>query len=49
MKLTLKIPGGGYLEFEKKPMSKEARERLLDAVMFITLMAGILFPLWLLR
>lgn len=45
MKLRVKIPGGGYLEYEKKPMSAEARECLWMDVMFLSVIVSI----WLLR
>lgn len=49
MKITLKLPGGGYLKYEKKPMSEEAREDMFSGLMFICIIGAVLVAFWMFR
>lgn len=49
MKLTLKLPGGRYLEFEKKPMGENARMDILLATMSLSAIISIPLMIWILR
>lgn len=49
MKFTLKLPGGGYLKYEKKPMSEEARESMWCGMLFLCSIGALLFMLWMFR
>lgn len=49
MKLTLKLPDGSRLTFEKKPMSESARESLWMSIMFLSAFGIMPLMIWLLR
>lgn len=49
MRFTLKIPGGGYLRYEKKPMSEDAREDILYTLVLLSFIAFLGFLFWVTR
>lgn len=49
MKLTLKLPDGGRMTFEKKPMSDRAREDLWMSIIYLIPFGMIPLLIWLLR
>lgn len=49
MKITLKLPGGGELRYEKKPMSEDEKYTMLLAGSFFGFLAFMLFLIWMLR
>lgn len=49
MKITLKLPGGGELHFEKKPMSEDEKYTMLAAGSLVCFLAFMLLLIWMLR
>lgn len=49
MKITLKLPGGGCLIYEKKPMSEDARFELMMALLFSGFLLFMLLMFWILK
>lgn len=49
MKLTVKLPGGGWIRFEKKPMSEDAAFTLTIALCLIGFAVFLMLPIWMLR
>lgn len=49
MKLTVKLPGGGYIQYEKKPMSEEARAAMWGGMLFLCSIGALLVMLWMFR
>lgn len=49
MKITLKLPGGGELRYEKKPMSDDARYTMQLASAFFGFLLFMLVMCWMFR
>lgn len=49
MKITLKLPGGGVLKYEKKPMSEQARADLWHGLIFLCVMGFFAYVFWIFR
>lgn len=49
MKITLKLPGGGELKYEKKPMSEQARETLWHGFILICSLGFFGYLFWIFR
>lgn len=49
MKITLKLPGGGELKYEKKPMSEQARQDLLTGLITISTFGFFGYLFWIFR
>lgn len=49
MKLVIKLPGGGWIKYEKKPMSDEARSDLMGGLMFLCFIGAMLIFFWMFR
>lgn len=49
MRIVVKLPGGGWIKYEKKPMSAEAREDLFGSLCFLGYMGFMLLVFWILR
>lgn len=49
MKITLKLPGGGQLKYEKRPMSEQARQDLLTGLITISGLGFFAYLFWIFR
>lgn len=46
MRFTLKLPGRGYLKYEKKPMSQDAWEDLMYMLLLLSFLVFFGFLFW---
>lgn len=49
MKITLKLPNGSELTYEKEPMSEEARADLLGGLTLLCFLGFLLVMFWMFR
>lgn len=49
MKIVFKFPGGGWLKYEKKPMSEQAREDLWHGLIFLSCLGFFGYLFWIFR
>lgn len=49
MKITIRLPGGGWIRYEKKPMSEDAAFHFSMALGLIGFMCFMLLLIWILR
>lgn len=49
MKITVKLPGGGWIRYERKPMSDAAAFNFSMALGLIGFMSFMLLMIWMLR
>lgn len=49
MKITVKLPGGGWIRYERKPMSEDAAFNFSMALGLVGFMCFMLLMIWILR
>lgn len=49
MKITVRLPGGGWIRYEKKPMSQDARADFFGALMLFGMVGFMLILILILR